>query len=107
MTNIITTTGFDVPGREIAEIIGLAQGNTVRARNVGRDILAGFKNIVGGEVGTYTKMTADARQEAYNRMMNRAVELGADAVIGVRFTTSDVAEGLAEMLAYGTAVKLR
>ena len=107
MAHITTTTGFDVPGKEIAEILGVAQGNTVRARNIGRDIAAGLKNIVGGEIGTYTKMIGDARDEAYNRMVNNAVEMGADAIIGVRFTTSTITEGTSELLAYGTAVKLK
>ena len=105
--DIIVTTSQEVQGKQIIQTLDIVQGNTVRARNVVRDIGAGLKSIVGGEVGTYTKMTTDARQEAYNRMVNQAVELGADAVIGVRFTTSDIAEGLAEMLAYGTAVKLQ
>lgn len=107
MTNIIITTGFEVPGREVAEILGVAQGNTVRARNVGRDFAAGLKNIVGGEIGTYTKMINHARDEAYNRMVNNATEMGADAVIGVRFTTSAIVQGASELLAYGTAVKLK
>lgn len=107
MAHIITTTSFEIPGREIAEILGLAQGNTVRARNVGRDMAAGLKNIIGGEIGTYTKMVNDARDEAYNRMINNAQAMGADAVIGVRFTTSAITQGASELLAYGTAVKLK
>ena len=107
MAHITTTTGFEVPGREISEILGVAQGNTVRARNVGRDIAAGLKNMVGGEIGTYTDMISHARDEAYNRMVNDATEMGADAVIGVRFTTSAITQGASELLAYGTAVKLK
>ena len=107
MTNILVTTGKDVPGKEVSEVLGIVKGNTVRARNIGRDIGAGLKSIVGGEVKTYTDMTTNARDEAYNRMVNEAIELGADAVIEVRFTTSMVMQGASEMLAYGTAVKTR
>lgn len=104
--NIIVTTGNEVPNRQISEILSVVHGNTVRARNIGRDIGAGFRSIVGGEVKTYTDMTRNARDEAYNRMVNQAIDLGADAVIGVRFTTSMIMQGASEMLAYGTAVKL-
>lgn len=102
---IITTTN-NVPGREVKEVLGVVKGSTVRARNIGRDIGAGLKSIVGGEVKTYTEMTAQARDEAYNRMVNEATGMGADAVVNVRFTTSMVMQGASEMLAYGTAVKL-
>jgi len=105
--NIIITTGNEVPGKEIKEIIEVVRGSTVRARNAVRDIGAGFKNLVGGEIKTYTDMTSHARDEAYNRMVNSAIEKGADAVIGVRFMTSMVMQGASEMLAYGTAVKLK
>ncbi len=105
MTDIIVTTGNEVPGKKIVKVLGVVKGNTVRARNIGRDIGAGLKNIVGGEVKTYTEMTQNARDEAYNRMVNEAVDLNADAIIGVRFTTSMVMAGASEMLAYGTAVK--
>lgn len=104
---IIVTTAFEVPGKKIVKVIGIARGNTVRARNVGRDILAGLKNIVGGEVKTYTEMTAQSRDEAFNRMINDAISMGADAIIGFNFSTSMVMQGASEMLAYGTAVKLR
>lgn len=107
MTDIIVTTGVEVPGKKVDEILGVVKGSTVRARNIGRDIGAGLKSIVGGEVKTYTHMTQNARDEAYNRMVNEAIELGADAVINVRFTTSMVMAGASEMLAYGTAVKLK
>lgn len=106
MANIIVTTGSEIPNKTISEIIGVVKGNTVRARNIGRDIGAGFKSIVGGEVKTYSAMTTAARDEAYNRMVNEAIDLGADAIINVRFTTSMIMQGSAEMLAYGTAVKL-
>jgi uncharacterized protein YbjQ (UPF0145 family) len=107
MSNIIVTTVDGVPGREVSETLGVVKGSTVRARNIGRDIGAGLKSIVGGEVKTYTDMSMAARDEAYNRMVNHAAELGADAVIGMRFTTSVVMAGAAEMLAFGTAVKLK
>ena len=107
MADIIVTTGFDIPGKNIVEILGVARGSTVRARNIGRDIGAGLKSIVGGEVKTYTEMSQDAREEAYNRMVNQAIDMGADAVIGMRFTTSMVMTGASEMLAYGTAVKVK
>ncbi|MFN3188186.1 MAG: heavy metal-binding domain-containing protein [Candidatus Paceibacteria bacterium] len=104
---MIVTTTETVTGREITEILGIAKGNTVRARNIGRDIGAGLKTIVGGEIKTYSDMTTTARDEAYNRMVNDAIDLGADAVVNVRFTTSMIMAGASEMLAYGTAVKLR
>jgi uncharacterized protein YbjQ (UPF0145 family) len=105
MAEIIITTGNEIPKKNIIKILGVVQGSTVRARNVGRDISAGFKAIVGGEIKTYTDMTKSARDEAYNRMVNEAIDMGADAVIGVRFTTSMIMKGASEMLAYGTAVK--
>ena len=107
MTNMIITTGNDVPGKKSYQVLGVVKGSTVRARNIGRDIGAGLKSIVGGEVKTYTEMTKNAREEAYNRMVNQAIDLGADAIIGVRFTTSMVMQGASEMLAYGTAVKFK
>ena len=99
------TTGNEIPGKKITKVLGVVRGSTVRARNIGRDIGAGFKNIVGGEVKTYTEMTKNSRDEAFNRMVNEAIDLKADAIIGVRFTTSMVMQGASEMLAYGTAVK--
>lgn len=104
---IIVTTAFEVPERKIAKVIGIARGNTVRARNLGRDIGAGLKNIIGGEIQTYTEMTAQSRDEAFNRMINDAIKMGADAIIGFNFSTSMVMQGASEMLAYGTAVKLK
>ena len=106
MENLIITTGNEIPGKEIVEIIGVVKGSTVRARNIGRDIGAGIKSMIGGEVKTYTEMTKNARDEAYNRMINEALDMKADAIIGVRFTTSMVMAGASEMLAYGTAVKI-
>ena len=107
MAELIITTGNEVPGKKVAKIIGVVKGNTVRARNIGRDIGAGFKSIIGGEVKTYTEMTTTARDEAFNRMANQAIDAGADAVIGMRFMTSMIMQGASEMLAYGTAVKLQ
>ena len=106
MTEIIITNGNEIPGKKIIKILGVVKGNTVRARNIGRDIGAGLKNIIGGEVKTYTEMTPNSRDEAYNRMVNEALDMGADAIICVRFTTSMVMSGASEMLAYGTAVKI-
>ncbi len=107
MSEIIITTGNEVPKKNVVEVLGVVRGSTVRARNIGRDIGAGFKNLIGGEIKTYTDMTANARDEAFNRMVNQAIDLNADAIIGVRFMTSMVMQGASEMLAYGTAVKIK
>lgn len=104
---MILSTIEHVPNKEITEILGIARGSTVRARNVGRDILAGLKNIVGGEIEEYTQLQAQSREQAMARMVKDAESLGADAVINVRFATSMIAQGAAEILAYGTAVKLK
>jgi len=106
MKEIIVTTGEEIPGKKVVKILGVARGNTVRARNVGRDIAAGFKNLIGGEIKTYTEMASQSRDESYNRMVNDAIEMGADAIIGMRFMTSTIMTGASEMLAFGTAVKL-
>ncbi len=103
---ILSTTNF-IPGREINEVIDIARGSTVRARNIGRDIGAVFRNLVGGEIPEYTKLMSTAREQAISRMLADAERIGADAVINVRFTTSMVMQGCAEFLAYGTAVKLK
>lgn len=95
-----------VPGRTISQLLGLVQGNTIRAKHVGRDIAASFKNLVGGEIKGYTELLTEARREAVMRMMAQAEQLGADAIVNVRFTTSAVTSGAAELYAYGTAVKL-
>ena len=107
MTKIIVTTGNEIPRKKIKEILGVVRGNTVRARNIGRDIGASLKSIVGGEIKTYSEMTTAARDEAFNRMVNEAIDKGADAIIGVRFGTSMVMQNASEMLAFGTAVKLK
>ena len=105
MDMIVTTTDA-VPGKKVKKILGVVKGNTVRAKNIGRDIAAGFKNIVGGEIKSYTDLLVQAREESYNRMVNQAIDLEADAIINVRFMTSMVVGGAAEILAYGTAVKI-
>ncbi len=104
---MIVTTTEAIPGYEVTEILGLVRGNTVRARHLGRDIVAGLRGVVGGEIKEYTEMLSKAREEALQRMISQAEELGADAVVGVRFTTSQTMAGAAEILAYGTAVKVR
>jgi uncharacterized protein YbjQ (UPF0145 family) len=103
---IISTTDF-IPGREIIEVLDIARGSTVRARNIGRDIFAGLKGIIGGEISEYTKLMADAREQALDRMISDAEVLGADAVINVRFLTAGVMAGASEIVAYGTAVRLK
>lgn len=103
---MITSTIDYIPGREVVAILGIARGNTVRAWSIGRDVFAALKNIVGGEISEYTKLIADAREEAFYRMTEDAQKMGADAVINLRFVTSMIMEGTAEILAYGTAVKL-
>ena len=103
---ILSTTDY-IPGREVIEILGIARGSTVRARNIGRDIFAGLKNIVGGEIEEYTKLQAESREQALQRMEEDAISLGADAIINIRLATSVVTQGAAEILAYGTAVKLK
>lgn len=102
---IIATTN-DVPGRESIECLGLVRGTTVRARNLFRDVGAGLKTLVGGEVTEYTKLVAEAREQALDRMIAEARVRGADAVVGFRFATSEVARATAEIVAYGTAVRL-
>ena len=104
---MIVTTTESIPGSEIVEILGLSRGSTVRARNVGRDIFAALKNLIGGEINEYTKLQADSREQALQRMIKDAESLGADAVVNVRITTSMIMQGVAEILAYGTAVKLK
>jgi uncharacterized protein YbjQ (UPF0145 family) len=95
-----------VPGYQILEVKGLVQGNTIRAKHVGRDFAAGLKNIVGGELKGYTQLLTEARRQAMERMMAQAQELGANAIVNVRFTTSAVTQGAAELYSYGTAVLL-
>lgn len=103
---MILTTTETIPNREIREILGIARGSTVRARNVGRDIFAGLKNIIGGEISEYTKLQAQSREQAMQRMVEDGESLNADAIVNIRFTTTMVMQGASEILAYGTAVKL-
>jgi uncharacterized protein YbjQ (UPF0145 family) len=103
---VIVTTTQDIPGREITEIVGLARGNSVRARHAGRDIMAAIRNLVGGEITEYANLQAETREMATRRMVEQAETLGADAVVSVRYTTSMITSGASEILAYGTAVKL-
>jgi len=103
---LILVTTDELPGREIQTVIGLVRGNTVRARHLGRDILAGLKNMVGGEIDDYTKLLAESREQSLDRMIAEAQARGADAILGLRFATSEIAHGASEFLAYGTAVKL-
>ena len=95
-----------VPGKRIAKHLGLVQGSSVRAKHVGRDIMAGLKNIFGGELKGYTELLQDSREEAIDRMVEQAKAVGANAVLNVRFSTSSIAAGAAELFAYGTAVTL-
>lgn len=103
---MLVTTTDDAPGHRVVRVLGLVRGNTVRTRNIGADILAGLRNLVGGEVNEYTKMLAQSREQSIDRMRAEALALGANAIVGVRFTTSTVMQGAAEILAYGTAVVL-
>jgi len=103
---MIIVTTETIAGREIKESLGIARGSTVRARHIGKDIFAGLKNIIGGEISEYTGLLADAREQALNRLIKDAEKLGADAVVNIRFTTSAVSQGAAEILVFGTAVKL-
>jgi len=103
---MIVVTTDDIPGYRIKEVFGLVRGNTVRARHVGRDIMAGLRTVVGGEVVEYTKMLAESREQALDRLIEEAERLGANAVVGLRFITSFVLQGAAELLAYGTAVRV-
>ncbi len=95
-----------IPGKNIVEHYGLVQGNSIRAKHIGRDIMAGFKNVIGGELKGYTELLSESRQEATERMVKQAEDFGANAVVNVRFSTSSIAAGAAEMYVYGTAVKV-
>jgi uncharacterized protein YbjQ (UPF0145 family) len=103
---IITNTEF-VTGKEIKEILGLVKGNTIQAKSIGKDIKAGFRHIAGGEIKEYTEMLAESREVALKRMKDKAEKMNADAIINIRFMTSAIMGGAAEILAYGTAVKLK
>jgi uncharacterized protein YbjQ (UPF0145 family) len=103
---MILTTTEAIPGRSLVAIVGLVRGNSVRSAHVGLDVMAKLKNLVGGEVTEYTKLLAEAREQALDRMTEQARALGADAIVGVRFMSADIGDDAAEMLAYGTAVRL-
>ena len=99
---VVTTDG--IPGKRVVRTLGLVKGNTIRARHMGKDILAGLKGIVGGEIVEYTKMVAESREQSLDRLLEEAEALGANAVVGLRFTTASMMQGAAELLAYGTAL---
>lgn len=105
-SEIILTTLETVPGKTIVEHYGLVSGSTVRAKHVGRDIMAGLKNLVGGELKGYTELLQESREQAVQRMREQALSLGANAILNIRFATSSVSQGAAELYAYGTAVKV-
>jgi len=104
---MIIVTTENIAGREISETLGIARGNTVRAKHVGKDILAGLRSIIGGEIKEYVEAISEAREESLKRMIENAKEMEADAIVNVRFATSQVMPGAAELLVYGTAVKLK
>ncbi len=101
---MIVVTTFTISGKRIVKTLGLVRGNTVRCRHLGKDILAVLRNMVGGEIEEYTKMLAESREQALDRMVQHATDIGANAIVGVRFSTSDISQGAAELMAYGTAV---
>jgi uncharacterized protein YbjQ (UPF0145 family) len=103
---MILSSTETVPGRTIREFYGVVSGSTVRAKHIGRDIMAGLKNIVGGELKGYTELLQEARQEAVDRMIQQAQSVGANAIVNVRFSTSNITQGAAELFAYGTAVRV-
>ena len=104
---MIFSTTTEIPGREIENILGVVTGSIVQSKNIGRDIIAGFKSVIGGEIKGYTQMLTEARNEAVSRLAREAEEMNADAVVNIRFVTSSVIDGASELLAYGTAVKLK
>jgi uncharacterized protein YbjQ (UPF0145 family) len=104
---MIITTTETIPNNDISKILGIARGSTVRAKSVASDFMAGLKNFVGGELNEYTKLQAESREQAMQRMITDGQELGADAIVNVRLTTSTITQGASEILAYGTAVKLK
>lgn len=97
----------EIPGKEVAEVLGLVKGSTIRAKHIGKDIMSGLRHIVGGELKEYTEMLEEARELALQLMIQEAEKLGADAIVNVRFSTSSVVQGAAEILAYGTAVRFK
>ena len=103
---MIVVTTDTIPEKKIVKALGIVKGNTIRARHIGKDILAGLKNVIGGEIEEYTKMMAESREQSLDRMVEEAEKLGADAIINVRFMTASMMQSAAELLAYGTAVKI-
>ena len=103
---MIVATTMEIPGRPAKKVLGIAKGTTIRARHVGRAILARFKSLVGGEIHDYTKVIAEAREQAYDRMLEDARKMGANAILGVRYSSTEVMQGAAEIVVYGTAVVL-
>jgi len=103
---MLVTTMEQIPGKRVVKVVGLVKGNTIRARDLGHDIMAGLKNLVGGEISDYTKMIAESREQALDRMISQARQNGANAVVGARFSTCEMMEHAAEILVYGTAVVL-
>jgi len=103
---MILTTMESVPGKRIAEHFGMVSGSTIRAKHIGKDLLAGLKNLIGGELKGYTELLQEARKESVDRMKQQADQLGANAIVNIRFSTSSVAQGAAELYAYGTAVRI-
>jgi|TARA_B100000959_G_C14996777_1_gene630644 uncharacterized protein YbjQ (UPF0145 family) len=101
---VLITSTFDIADKKIVKTLGLVKGNTIRARHIGRDIMAGLRGIVGGELHEYTKLLAESREQALDRMIEDAEKIGADAVVGVSFSTSVMSQGAAELMAFGTAV---
>ena len=106
-SDVLLSNTETIPGREITAFHGVVGGNTVRAKHIGRDFMAGLKNIVGGELAGYTELLSEAREEAVERMVEQARSMGANAVVNVRFATSSVTQGASELFAYGTAVTVR
>ncbi len=104
---MLVVTTDTIAGRDIGESVGIARGSVIRAKHIGTDIVASLRNVVGGEVTEYTKLMAEAREQAYDRMLADAGRMGADAIVGMRFATSMVTQGAAEILAYGTAVRFK
>jgi uncharacterized protein YbjQ (UPF0145 family) len=102
---VIVCTIEEIPGRKVGRVLGLVRGSTIRTRHVGKDIMAFFRGLVGGEVSEYTKLFAESREQALDRMIEEAEVLGADAILGIRFSSSEVMSGAAELLVYGTAIR--
>lgn len=103
---MILATTEHIAGKKVVKTLGLVKGNTIRARHIGRDIAAGLRNLIGGEITEYTKLIAESREQSIDRMVDQAKELGADGITMIRFSTSEMMKGAAELLVYGTAVKL-